>query len=181
MIDLENYAGQKEFPVIDGGRYEFVLTATITPIKNGSGDYLNISYKVRDDVDQKYNNGNAYVFEKLFRDKENPQWFDLRKSGNILATQKGLPGYKTKFEEVEEFVQLINGITLSAEVEKKYDDFFQKEVNEIKFLSYRPSKFGPYKKPETATAPAPAADGGEEAIKGKNLDKLNVPDSDLPF
>lgn len=172
-INLEDYAGKKEFPVIDGGDYEVVLTATITTNKAGTGDYLNLGFKIRDDVEQKFNDGHAYVFEKLFRDKQNPEWFDLTKSGSILVTQKGKAGYKTKFDEVEEFVQYINGINLVITVEKVYDEYFQKEVNQVKYLSYKPSKLGNY-------AP-PVKDNGGEVKEGGNIEKLNIPDSDIPF
>ena len=172
-INMEDYAGKKDFPVIDAGKYEVVLSATITQNKAGTGDYLNISFKIRDDVEQKFNDGHAYVFEKLFRDKNNPEWFDLSKSGSILITQKGKPGYKTKFDEVEEFVQYINGINLVITVEKVYDEYFSKEVNQVKYLSYEASKLGNY-------AP-PVKDNGGEPVKGGNLDNLDIPNSELPF
>ena len=169
-LDLEGYAGRTEFPVIDAGTYEFVIKATITPYKNGTGDYLNIDFKVRDDIDQNF--AGAHVFEKIFRDKNKPEWFDLTKSGSILVTQKGKEGYKTKFEEVEEFVQYINGITLVATVEKKYDDYLQKEINEIKYLSYRPSTLGHYTGPKVEKS---------EGVIENNTEHLDIPDSSLPF
>ena len=172
-LDLEGYAGRTEFPVVDAGTYEFVVKAEIKPSKTG-GDYLNIGFKIRDDVEQKFKG--SYVFEKLFRDKTNPEWFDLTKSGTILVTQKGKDGYKTKFDNVEEFVQYINGICLVATVEKNYDDYMQKEVNSIKYLSYKPSQLGEYVDPKDV-APAKAA---EEPVSN-NLDKLDIPDNQLPF
>lgn len=169
-LDLEGYAGKTEFPVVDAGTYEFVIKAEIKAFKNGAGDYLNIGFKIRDDIDQKF--AGSYVFEKLFRDKTQPEWFDLTKSGNILVTQKGKPGYKTKFDDVEEFVQYINGICLVATVEKKYDDYMQKEVNEIKYLSYKPTTLGNY---------TPKVDKPEGVTEGGNVEALDIPDSQLPF
>lgn len=175
-LNLEDYAGQKEFPVVDGGTYEMVISAKVQPTKDNTSDYLNIGFKIRDDIDQKF--AGSYVFEKLFRDKNNPEWYDLTKSGNILVTQKGKPGYKTKFDEVAEFVQYINGITLVVTVEKAYDDYFQKEVNSIKYLSYKPSQLGPYVDPKANGNDAKPAEG---EIKAKNVEKLEIPDSELPF
>lgn len=154
-LNLEQFAGSNDFPVVDAGDYEVVLRITKKTTQDGSKEFANLDFFIRDDVEQKFQG--AHVFDKAWKDAANPKWFDLKKLGGILVTQKGKDGYKTEFEEVDEFIQYINEVPLIVTVEKKYDDFAQKEVNSIKYLSYKPSKVGPYVKPvkNTATESAP--------------------------
>lgn len=176
-LDLEQYAGSNEFPVVDGGDYEVVLKVERKFVKDGTKEFLNLDFVIRDDVDQKFQG--SHVFDKAWKDTTNPQWFDLKKLGSILVTQKGKEGYKTSFDEVDEFIQYINGISLIVTVEKKFDDFAQKEVNSIKYLSYKPTAAGPYIKPTKENSkPLDDLGGG---IKGANTAQLDVSDSDLPF
>lgn len=179
-LNLEQYAGSSEFPVVDSGDYEMVLKAEKKFTKDGTKEFVNLDFMIRDDIDQKFQG--SHVFDKAWRDASNPKWFDLKKLGSILVTQKGKDGYKTEFEEVDEFIQFINGITLVATVEKKYDDYAEKEVNNIKYLAYKPSNAGPYVKPtkDSASAAAPLQDLGD-GVKGANTVQLDIPEGDLPF
>ena len=170
-LNLEQYAGSSEFPVVDAGDYEVVLKAERKFTKDGSKEFVNLDFMIRDDVEQKFQG--SHVFDKAWKDATNPKWFDLKKLGGILVTQKGREDYKTSFEEVDEFIQYINGAALIVTVEKKYDDFAQKEVNSIKYLSYKPSKVGPYVKPVKETKPV--------EHENKNLEQLDIPSDDLPF
>lgn len=189
MINFDEYTEVKR-KVVDAGRYEVVLSASVSDIKNpkpgGPTDYLNLSFKIRDDVNQKFNDGRCYVFKRLFRDKTNPQWFDLPQSGAILATQKGKENYKTKFDEVDEFVQYINGITLAVDVEKVMDDYYNEEVNQINFVAwkspYHASEAGEYKPatPETKSTETT----NDSGVKSGNTEKLELGENkvdDLPF
>ena len=176
-LNLEQYAGSSEFPVVDGGDYEVVLKAERKFTKDGTKEFVNLDFMIRDDVEQKFQG--SHVFDKAWKDATNPQWFDLKKLGSILITQKGREDYKTSFEEVDEFIQYINGITLIVTVEKKYDDFAQKEVNSIKYLSYKPSKAGAYVKP--VKDPNPNLEDLGDGIKGANTETLDLPDDACPF
>ena len=169
-LNLEQYAGSNEFPVIDAGDYEVVLKVERKFVKDGSKEFANLDFMIRDDVEQKFQG--SHVFDKAWKDATNPQWFDLKKLGSILVTQKNVDGYKTSFDEVDEFIQYINGITLVITIEKVYDEYAQKEVNRVKYLSYKPSKFGAYVKPAKADAPE---------HKTKNIEQLDLPDDALPF
>ena len=164
MMNLEEYAG---FPLIDAGDYEVVLKAEIKQAKNNNSDYLSAAFKIRDDVEQKFKN--STVFENIYRDTDNPKWFDLRRCGSILVTQKGKEGYKNEFEDVEEYVQYINGIHLIVSVEVVFDENLNKNVNRIVRRSYKPSKWD---------ADHPEAANG---VHGKNLDSIEMTDDDLPF
>lgn len=176
-LNLEQYAGSSEFPVVDGGDYEVVLKAERKFTKDGTKEFVNLDFMIRDDVEQKFQG--SHVFDKAWKDATNPQWFDLKKLGSILITQKGREDYKTSFEEVDEFIQYINGISLIVTVEKKYDDFAQKEVNSIKYLSYKPSKAGAYVKP--VKDPNPNLEDLGNGVKGANTETLDLPDDICPF
>lgn len=175
-LDLEQYAGKKEFPLLDTGKYEVVVKLDKGTTLDKTKDYLNCDFFVRDDTEQKFKG--AHVFDKAWRDTTNPNWFDLKKLGTMLITQKGKDGYKGKFDEVDEFIQYMNGTTMIISVVKKHDDYSGKEVNEVKYLSYEPSKLGAYVKPEPVSAPAPAA---KPASASAAVTGPDIPESDLPF
>ena len=177
-LDLEQFAGKKEFPVLDNGDYEVIVKLTKGTTQDKSKDYLNCDFFVRDDCEQKFKG--SHVFDKMWRDTTNPQWFDLKKSGTMLITQKGKEGYRGKFDEVDEFIQYMNDTPMIITVVKKYDDYSAKEVNEVKYLSYKPSKLGAYVKPEAPQAPAtPNLEDIGNGAKGANLPLID--DEDVPF
>ena len=170
-MNLEDYAG---YPLIDAGDYEFSVSAEIKKAKNSNVDYLSVAFKIREDVDQKFKN--TVIFESFFRDKDNPEWFDLRKSGALIVTQKGKPDYTNKFDDVEEFVQYINGIHCIASVEVVFDDNLNRDVNRIIRRSYKPSKW------DTEDHPVPEKKPQPEGVKDSaNLDKIEIDPNKLPF
>lgn len=190
-INLEEYAGSNEFPLAETGDYEVVLKITKKSRTNKEGvtrDYLNLDFFIRDDVNQPCQG--VHVFDKAWREATNAQWYDLKKLGNILITQKGRPDYRTNFEESDEFVQYINGAHLRVGVVKKIDDYSGKEINEIRYRSYKPSNFGPYVKPtkaeqETAASPdnqpatAPVANPDPAAAVGIEPPLQEVPSAEV--
>lgn len=175
-INLEEYAGTSEFPVVDAGDYEVVLTLQRKETKpNEKGEikeFVNLQFRIRDDVDQKFKG--SCIFDKAWQDKGNSEWFDLKKLGSILATQKGKEGYRTSFDEVDEFIQYINGAHLIITVEKNYDDYSGKEVNSVKYLSYKPSKWDLEDHPVAAK---PTVQKNDAAV---DLD-LSIAEDKLPF
>ena len=178
-LNLEQFAGSSDFPVVDAGDYEVVLRITKKTTQDGTKEFANLDFFIRDDVDQKFKG--SHVFDKAWKDTANPQWFDLKKLGSILVTQKERKDYRTSFDEVDEFIQYINEITLVVTVEKKYDDYSQKEVNSIKYLSYKPSKAGPYVKPVKDAAPAPETAPATEPVPESRAEaETDLPLQDIP-
>lgn len=164
MINLEEYAGSKEFPLAETGDYEVVLKIERRTTRDGTKEYLNCDFEIRSDVTQ--NCGGVHIFDKVWADKQNPSWFDLKKLGSILATQKNKEGYRNSFNEVDEFILYINGAHMIVSVEKVYDEYQEKDVNNIKYLSYKPSKW----------------DLTHDPIANEPAQKLEVPEeSELPF
>lgn len=178
-LNLEEYAGKKtEYPVVDAGKYEVVLNIKKKWSKDNSTDYGNCDFFIRNDKEATDANElnakwkGSHVFEKIYRDKVNPEWFNLSRLGELLVTQKNKKDYRTIFDELDELIQFLNGRTLVVEVEKKYDDYFQKEVNVVKQIKpYSPSTLGDYVSPEKATATVPT----------NYTEAITVDDNDLPF
>lgn len=128
-----------DFGLIDAGDYEVVLKAERKLTKDGSKEFLNLCFRIREDVPQNFKK--RCIFETAFKDKERTTWFDLIKINKLVKTQKGLPTYKFEFSDVDECIQYLNGLNMIITIDKKYDDFLEKEVNEVKYLSYRPSAY----------------------------------------
>lgn len=133
----------RERVVVDAGTYEVTITAARRPRKDGTGDNLNVMFKIRDDVDQPFKN--EAVFEIITRDKNVPVWFDLKKTEALFFTQKYTIGFNPNKEfldtreGVDEFIQYINGKHCKIEVTKEYDDYWGDDTNKVKYLSYAPS------------------------------------------
>lgn len=131
----EEYANT-EFELIEDGEYEVVLKAERRRTKNGENEYLSLDYKVREDVDQPFKG--RHVFEKFFKDKVYTDFFDFKRTNQIVITQ---PNFKQHFEDVDEVIQYLNGMKLRIGIEKIYDDYLDKDVNKVVNYSYKPSRF----------------------------------------
>ena len=161
MKDFSSYENSDR-PLADEGEYELVLKIERGQTKDGNKDYLNLDFKIRNDVDQKHKDDNIHIFDKAWRDTTDPEWYDCKKLGKILYTQKNKKDFKAGFDEQDELTQYLNGIHLVAYIEKKYDDYYQREVNSIKYLSYKPSAWD-VAHPEAAAKPVEDAPVTNEA------------------
>lgn len=128
-----------DFGLIDQADYEVTLKADKKLSKDGTKEYLNLCFKIRSDVPQNFKN--RCVFEIASKDKERTSWFDLIKLNKLVKTQKGLPTYKDAFNDCDECIQYLNGLHMKITIIKKFDDFSGKEINEVDYLSYKPSEF----------------------------------------
>lgn len=154
---------KEEFGLIDDGDYEVVLKAEVRKTKDGSKDFLNLGFKIREDVDQPFKG--RYLFEAAWRDKGNPNLFDFKKINSIIVTQKGLPTYQTKFKDMDEVILYLNGLQLLLTVETSFDEYSGQEKNFIAKKSFRPSVWNT--KVQTQA---------ENANAG-----ITIPDDELPF
>ena len=150
------FSDREERELIDEGVYEVVLdTAEVRSYKSDSSkQYLSLKYIIRQDVEQKF--CGRWVFESVFRDKNNPDQFDHRKLQKIILTQKGKDTFQNKFANEDELIQYINGLTMQIHISvKDPDDYHETQYNEVKYLSYRPSsvKLAELGTPATTAAP----------------------------
>ena len=149
--------------LIDENDYEVVLD-TATPATTTSGkECLILDFVIREDVDQKFKKW--HVKEYLFKDLDDPRWYDSRKLHRIILTQ---PNPKLEFKSCDECVQYINGLKMKISIGiREYIDSNgnSKRTNEVKRNSYAKSEAKTVA-PVTSSADVPVVDlhdGVEEA------------------
>lgn len=130
-----------DFGLIDAGDYEVTLKAEKRTTKDGSKEFLNLTFKIRDDVNQNFKN--RCVFDTAWRDKTRQTWFDLVRLNKLVKTQKNEPDYQVEFGDVDECILYLNGAKMRITIDKMMDDYSGKEVNSVRYLSYAPSQAGP--------------------------------------
>lgn len=153
--------------LIDENDYEVVLD-TATPATTTSGkECLILDFVIREDVDQKFKKW--HVKEYLFKDLDDPRWYDSRKLHRIILTQ---PNPKLEFKSCDECVQYINGLKMKISIGiREYTDNSGnlKRTNEVKRYSYAPSEAKTVA-PVTSSADIPVVDLPD-----------GVDDADVPF
>lgn len=133
------FSDKDTYDLIPAGDYEVVLESCekrqygVNKDKNA----LSCRFRIREDVEQEAKK--RVVFDNIWEDKVNPLWYDLNKLGKIIRTQ---PNGKRDFTNVDECIQYINGLNMIVTIDKKFDDYRNQEINEIRYLSYKPSIAG---------------------------------------
>ena len=152
---------------IDEGDYEVVLE-TATPSLTSSGkECLVLDFVIREDVDQPFKKW--HVREYLFKDLDDPRWYDSRKLHRIILTQ---PSPKLEFMSCDECVQYINGLKMKISIGiREYTSASGdlKKTNEVKKNSYAKSE-AKVVAPVTKSADVPVVDL-----------PAGVDDADVPF
>lgn len=123
--------------LLDEGDYEVILKLEKKTLSTGK-EKVSLDFKVRDDVDQKFRG--SHIFDDIWPDKNNPYWFDLIKLNKLVKTQKGLPTYQERFNDVDECILFLNGTAMIITVENVYDEYIGNDKSKVKYLSYRPSQ-----------------------------------------
>lgn len=163
-----NFSNEETYDLVKAGDYEVILTAEFKTPKNGGERYISCSFKIRDDVEQEEKK--RVVFDKIYKDKENPTQFDHRKLQKLLLTQ-GKDGVYT-FSSDEALVQHINGMAMRITVEiEGANQWHDDQKNVVKYCSYKPSQAKPQE--------LPSSNGG--VVETKNTSNIDVNDEDLPF
>jgi len=100
--------------------YEFVIdNVEKKRSKSGDTDYLSLKLKIRTDVEQP--SKGRVLFSTIFRDKDNPQWYDYTALKRLILTQKPAvvqDGKKwgVSFNSCDECIQYLIGINVRARV-----------------------------------------------------------------
>ena len=131
--------------------------------------YLNCAYRIRKDVEQKYQG--RLVFDAIYRSKNNPEELTPSK---IKAILDAIPNGRKNFEDYDELVQYLNGVELRAtvEIEPANPDYASsKDKNIIKYQSQRPTQH------PSGISSASKTDPFESLKSEFNFD----PSEDLPF
>ena len=154
-----------EFDLIDEDEYEVVLEKLEpkTSTKNGkTTKYLNITFTIRDDVDQKYKKRKLWY--TIFA-RDNDIAFNFNAINAIIITQEGRSDYKRHFHSVDEIFQYLVGLHLKLKVGIEFNQFKGKDDNIIVEDSFAPSVW----------------DTEDHSVHGKNLDSIEITDDDIPF
>lgn len=167
MAEQLSFSNKETYELIEQGEYEVILEkAELAKTKNGEKTYIALSFRIRNDVEQKFQN--KLIFENIWKDKDNQNHYDDAKIQKILLTQG--PNGKYEFANgYPELIQYINGLSMRITIEKKEADQWHEEpYNQVKYRSYKPSNA----KPQELVSNQPLS---------QNLSNIEVNDDDLPF
>jgi hypothetical protein len=140
------------------GEYEVRVERIETKTTTTGKEKIAIMFRVREDVEQE--GKNRVLFEDIWKEKENPQFFN-RKRLNLLLRTQDLENGKT-FETIQDLFKELQGAMLIVKVSVEMDDYRGEEVNRI--IYYRHTKNAS----KTVSNTSPKA-------------KEEVKDEDLPF
>jgi hypothetical protein len=154
-------AESSSYELLKEGEYEvFIEKATIKTTTTGK-QKISLQLRVRSDVEQEAKN--RVIFEDIWKERENPNFFNRKRINQLLGTQHFSDG--TAFENVEKLLEAITGANLIVKVGIDFDEYYKKDVN---YVSY-------YK-----TTKAVAKSAGSKADTKKPTAK-EIKDEDLPF
>lgn len=154
--------------IIDENDYEVVLNSATPATTNSGKECLVLDFVIREDVDQKFKKW--HVKEYLFKDLDDPRWFDSRKLHRIILTQEKP---KLDFMSCDECIQYINGLKMKIGIGvREYTDASGnlKKTNEVKRYSYAKSEVKAPVQVVTDSADVPVVDLPE-----------GIDDADVPF
>lgn len=136
---------------IDVGEYEVnIENLEKKTSKDGRTEMLQIAYRIRSDVEQKFQN--RLVWEVLFKDSERDTttggtrlskygqngWFDMQRlSALVEATQPGGVIENLKIDEPDVVLLALKGTNLIITVDKEFDATTGNERNRVKRYSYK--------------------------------------------
>ena len=173
----EEFDKNGEFELIDDGKYEVVIKKVEKKTsKEKNTKYLNVVFKIRSDVDQEFKNRELYY---RITEKENDPCYDFNRVNKLIITQKNLPTYKKFFTDVDEVLQYLVGLHLVITVETSFDDYSNKDRNNVKDWSFEPSVWDTQDHPKTIVKEHTER-LEEDAEKAEAI--LDLPDDNsLPF
>ena len=150
----------------------FIENAEIKRIERSQKQFISIKFRIRDDIEQE--NAGRIIFDTIWEERDNPGVFDTRKISSLLQSQ-GENG-KYNFEDYDELVQYINGLSMIITIEvKPADDFRDEPYNQVKYCSYKPSE----SKPKTLGASTNNINTQQSSLRASDV--VYVDDTDLPF
>lgn len=152
--------GDYEVEIADFAKKEVPTTRT---------EKISVSYRIRDDVEQ--NGKNRYVFEDIWKEKENLQFFNRKRLNKLLGTQTIEDGHV--FESIEDIGNFLKGAFLIVHVVKEMDEYRGEEINRVAY--YKPTKQG-----AQSLTPAPKKEA-KTAKKESIVEDIDVVDDELPF
>lgn len=150
-----------DYDLLEEGDYEVKIERIAEQVTNSGAEKIGIKFRVRSDVDQKYQN--RCLFEDIWKSR-NEGRYNPRRLNQLLGTQELEDGHT--FESIEEMFEFLTGANLLAHVVVSFDDWSGKDINRIAY--YKPSK----NKPQVLNS---------NINSNNDNDKKVIDDDDLPF
>lgn len=151
----KGYTYNAESNVKKEGVYECFIEKLEQGETNNGIKRINITFRIRSDVEQEYKGGT--IFDTIWREKENPEFYDKKKINRLLGTQNVKEG--TTFASIEEVIKCLNGAKLQVNLGVRFSEYSGKDENYVKY-------YGSSKVVEQTFA---------------NNDTIEITEEDLPF
>lgn len=132
--DLSNV--KSDYTLLDKGDYEVIVDLIEIKTASTGTEYINITYKVRDDVEQEFKG--RLIFETIFKEKGTEFFNRVRLTKLIKATHP--ENAPLQFESIDEILESIVGKKLVVNVNSKYDEYMDADKNYVAF--YKPTENG---------------------------------------
>jgi len=140
---MGNYTYEKQEntnELIKEGDYEVVLERFEKKTLPSGKEKLSLMFRIRTDIDQEYQN--RVIFDDIWTEKENPQFFNRKRVNQLLGTQKDLED-GTEFETIDNIIEYMTGSFLGVHIVIELDEYRGEDVNRVAY--YRSSKVLPQK------------------------------------
>lgn len=125
----KGYTYNAESNVKKEGVYECFIEKLEQGETNNGVKRINITLRIRSDVEQEYKNGT--IFDTIWREKDNPEFYDRRKINRLLGTQNVKEG--TSFASIEEIIKFLNGANLQVNLGVRFSEYSGKDENYVKY------------------------------------------------
>jgi hypothetical protein len=159
------YDKNSAYGLIKAGEYEVMIQeATIKTTPSGK-EKISLKYKIREDVEQE--SKGRIIFEDIWKEKDNPQFFN-RKRLNLLLRTQDIENGKT-YEAITDLLTDLAGSYLILKITVEMDDYRGEEVNRV--IYYRHTH-----NPSQSVNNTPLKEGQKPVTKA-----TPIKDEDLPF
>ncbi len=156
---------EADLPLIADGDYEAIIEKMeIKTLPTSGKEKIAITFRIRSDVEQE--SKKRIVYDDIWKEKDNPQYFNRKRLNQLMGTQDIKDG--TVFNTIKDVMDALQGGAIIIHVGHETDTFRSKEINRVKW--YSSSRF----KPQSIGAkPADASPASEPSPE--------IEDEDLPF
>lgn len=90
---------------------------------------VNVVFRIRSDVEQEYKG--AVIYDTIWREKDDAEFYDRKKINRLLGTQKVKEG--TTYESIDEIIKFLAGAKLQVNLGVRFSEYSGKDENYVKF------------------------------------------------
>jgi len=140
---LKDFEAEEEYGLIDEGDYEAIIEKIEIKISKANNEYVNITFRIRDDVEQKFKR--RVLFDKLFKEKDangmHTEYFNRKKITRIVSAvfPKDTPFEFESFDDICDAI-IKHKLIIHVGITKEEDDYTGKKQNFIYY--YKPTEHG---------------------------------------